>query len=346
MRGYLLDSKLHKPKGASSKSPGQNKGAFEFASNGLKSDESSQNSPIKESANNQKKEKEKMRAFHREIEKRYNASESNQNYIFPRKQSQSFSLNSSLESLKDAITYNLHSVSNMVKAKKEEKRRGSTENSLGVSLTSSRRPSTRQIQTAREAFNESIRFSNKKARKRELGSQTSRGQTLEKRMLNSSEKTQPKKEKRKRLKLSISQSRKALLQGNNSTKQTDSVENTTALQTKVKKHSSKRSHAELLAKTISLNVNENNNNMNFGPEIKTAKNAKRQLDIKTNNLMSSFFPKMLSSTKSSKDLHCYSSKYPSHTTNFFKAPAKAEGSSNKGTFNAMLSTMYRNFFCF
>jgi len=340
MRGYLLDSKLPKAKAASSKSPGSKKGALEFTTNHLKFDESSKGSPRKGNANNQEVGKNKTRDFHKEIERRYQRSESNQNYVFPRKHSHSLSSNGSLESLKDALIYNLHSVGDMVRVLKDDKRRTSGENSLGVSLIDSERPSARQIQTAREAFNESIRFSSKKPRKCKQVCQTSREHTVEKRIVNSSEKPKGKKEKRKRLKLSISQSRKAL-QINNSTKQTDmkdSVENTTTVQAKAKKRSAKRSHVELLAKTISLNINE---------ETKKAKSTKRKPDLTPlassgNIMMNSFFPKMMS-TKSSKDLHCYSTKHLSHTGNFFKASevktAKADASHHKGAMNAMLSTM-------
>ena len=337
MRGYLLDSKLHKAKAASSKSPGSKKGALEFTANHLKFDESSKDSPIKGSANNQDVGKKTTRDFRKEIERRYQGSESNQNYTFPRKQSQSFSSTGSLESLKDVMTYNLHSVGDMVRVLKEEKRRTSGENSLEMSLIGSERPSARQIQTAREAFNESMRFSSKKPRKCKQACQTSREHTTEKRILNSSEKIKGKKEKRKRLKLSISQSRKAL-QVTNITKQTDnkdSAENTTTFQAKPKKHSSKRSHAELLAKTINLNINENT---------KKSKSTKRKPDLtplaSSGHMMNSFFPKMMS-TKSSKDLHCYTTKYQSHTGNFFKASeVKTTKAEHKGGVNAMLSTMY------
>jgi len=55
--------------------------------------------------------------------------------------------------------------------------------------------------------------------------------------------------------------------------------------------------------------------------------------------MNSFFPKMMS-TKSSKDLHCYTTKYQSHTGNFFKASeVKTTKAEHKGGVNAMLSTM-------
>ena len=293
-----------KPKVANSQSPIQKKRLLEFAARSLKTDKSLQGLSIQPNPNLQGSSSTKVIDFRREIERRYQHSYSNQNYVFPRKFSQTLSPDDSLESLNELGEYDLHTQDFKASVLLENKNVSTNyeeDQSGGYSQTGP----LKSFYNTREILDDS-RLTNSKNKLFEGNSMTSRAYAFENRDSNLLHESITERGTKKTKKMSVSKSQRTIC-GNNMKETNGKFAQKDAKSISPNKVRTVRYNVpDILPKTINLNVNVNMN-MNIGindPNKKSNVQEKvKRIPIPNAEcfINCNFYPKMLT-TKSTKDL--------------------------------------------
>lgn len=294
-----------KPKVANSQSPIQKKRLLEFASRNLKTDKSLQGLPIQPNSNLQGSSSTKAIDFRREIERRYQRSSSNKNYVFPRKFSQASNLDDSLENLNDMTEYDLHTQNFKESVLLENKNVSTNYEEEQSGGYSQRGP--KSFYNTKDILDNS-RLTNSKNKFFEGNSTTSREYAFDNRDSNPLHENSTEKKTKKAKKMSVSKSQRTL--GGNNIKET----NKKSTQKDAKSISPDRVRTvrynvpalDLLPKTINLNVNVNMNmniDINEGNKKSNVQEKVKRIPIPNAEcfINCNFYPKMLT-TKSTKDL--------------------------------------------
>ena len=294
---YLLTPKLPKAKMANSQSPIQKKRLLEFAPQSLKTDKSIHDLSIKMNPNPQSSNSTKVIDFRQEVERRFQRSGPNKNYVFPRKSDISLSSDSSLTSLRDVGEYDLHSQD--FKASILLERRTSFDRKE-LKEKDYRKPESKRVSSNKERLTNSSRITNEKPKADEESFGKSNEFSFYRKIISALKESNVESPLIKALKLTSSKSQTAML---NMKEQLDFKSEQQPIQKSEEAPNQQPMNINANAKTINLNVSIN---MNIGIREPQITNSKQKTKMNQSDNMSciineSINPKTPATTKGSKD---------------------------------------------